>query len=694
MTHDSKHAPARWDGILPPDFDDSQVAAFAIDLSHTVIRWNKACESMTGIASEKMVGTGNHWQPYYVQPQKMLADHVMLGRAGDILEAHQGALFRTVPLVPGAYEVEDFFPHLGESGRWIAFSAAPLRDGQGRIVGAVQTMQDITEARRAEETLHEAQVPVERLAAKRSEILAQASGMHAGRKEDASAAEESIPAEFIRSAAERPAGGEVLRDDGQDQWEALAKGVADSAMMPALSAFFDCSPVPAFAIDSSHVVTHWNQACERTIGVAAARMIGTRNQWAPFYPKERPVLADLIVSGAAEGMVENYYHGKFRRSPVIPGAFEVEDFFPHMGESGRWLFFSAAPLRDGKGRVIGAIETLQDVTKRKLAERKLHQVQVDLEHLVAKRTAQLVQANIRLEDDIRKREAAEAELLRRNAELTELNEKLSMAQEQLMQSEKLASIGQLAAGVAHEINNPIGYIYSNFAALEQYFAALLEMLAAYEDMERGITDQEAHERLKLLRQRVEFDYLKNDLPYLMEESREGLIRVRKIVQDLKDFSRVDSYLQWQWADIRQGIDSTLNIVNNEIKYKADVVKEYGTVPEIECLPSQINQVVMNMVVNAVQAIGAERGRIVIRTGSDQTHVWLEVEDNGCGMTKDIMLRIFDPFFTTKPVGKGTGLGLSLSYGIVQKHQGRIEVRSEVGKGSCFRVILPIRHAPT
>ncbi|OWW23062.1 ATPase [Noviherbaspirillum denitrificans] len=292
---------------------------------------------------------------------------------------------------------------------------------------------------------------------------------------------------------------------------------------------------------------------------------------------------------------------------------------------------------------------------------------------------------------MRKREAAEAELLRRNAELTELNEKLSMAQEQLIQSEKLASIGQLAAGVAHEINNPIGYIFSNFAALEQYISGLLEMLAAYEEVETHIADRTAVERLKSLRERVDFDYLKGDLPYLMEESREGLVRVRKIVQDLKDFSRVDSHLQWQWADLHQGIDSTLNIVNNEIKYKADVVKEYGTLPEIECLPSQINQVVMNMVVNAAQSIGTERGRIVVRTGTEAQNVWIEVEDNGCGMTKDIMSRIFDPFFTTKPVGKGTGLGLSLSYGIVQKHHGRIEVRSEVGKGSTFRVCLPVRH---
>jgi signal transduction histidine kinase len=162
------------------------------------------------------------------------------------------------------------------------------------------------------------------------------------------------------------------------------------------------------------------------------------------------------------------------------------------------------------------------------------------------------------------------------------------------------------------------------------------------------------------------------------------------VQDLKDFSRVDAHQQWQWADLHQGIDSTLNIVNNEVKYKADVVKEYGAIPEVECLPSQINQVIMNIVVNGAQAIEGRRGRITIRTGASGGNVWIEIADNGCGIPQAIQSRIFDPFFTTKPIGTGTGLGLSLSYGIIQKHRGRIEMQSEEGVGTTFRIELPIR----
>lgn len=288
---------------------------------------------------------------------------------------------------------------------------------------------------------------------------------------------------------------------------------------------------------------------------------------------------------------------------------------------------------------------------------------------------------------------SESELLtlqRTNQALRALNESLRNAQAQLLQSERLASIGQLAAGVAHEINNPIGYVFSNFGTLEGYLARLMQVLEAYELAEPALADSAIAERLAALRARVELDYLKQDIPLLMAESKEGLSRVRKIVQDLKDFSRVDTQQEWVWASLHQGIDSTLNIVANEIKYRADVRRAYGDLPDIECLPSELNQVFLNLLVNAAHAIGPERGLIVVRSGDAGREVWVEVEDNGSGIAPELLARIFDPFFTTKPVGRGTGLGLSLAYGIVQKHHGRIEVRSEPGRGSCFRVTLPVR----
>jgi signal transduction histidine kinase len=253
----------------------------------------------------------------------------------------------------------------------------------------------------------------------------------------------------------------------------------------------------------------------------------------------------------------------------------------------------------------------------------------------------------------------------------------------------MAAIGQLAAGVAHEINNPIGFISSNLHTLGKYVDGLLAVVAAYEEHADPLLAEHPAPlaTVKAVRQGAELHYLRDDLPTLLEETQEGVSRVSKIVQDLKDFSHVDAVV-WQPADLHRGLDSTLNVVWNELKYKAQVVKEYGTIPEIECIASQINQVFMNLLVNAAHAID-DRGVITLRTGHEGGMVWCEVADTGHGIPAENLLRIFEPFFTTKAVGKGTGLGLSLSYSIVKKHGGRIEVKSEPGRGSVFRVWLPV-----
>ncbi len=272
-------------------------------------------------------------------------------------------------------------------------------------------------------------------------------------------------------------------------------------------------------------------------------------------------------------------------------------------------------------------------------------------------------------------------------DLIALNTKLEDAHLQLLQSEKMASIGQLAAGVAHEINNPVGFVFSNLGSLEKYLVDIFSMLDAYQVAEVAL-DATTRDKMHGLRQVLDIDFLRQDIVSLLAETREGVNRVRKIVQDLKDFSRVGSEDEWQWLDVNAGLESTLGIVWNELKYKTTVEKQYGSLPQIYGLPSQLNQVFMNLLVNAAHAIDT-KGIVTIRTGQQGEEVWIEVEDTGCGIPPENQKRIFDPFFTTKPVGKGTGLGLSVSYTIVQKHRGRIEIRSEVGKGSVFRVCLPI-----
>ncbi len=291
--------------------------------------------------------------------------------------------------------------------------------------------------------------------------------------------------------------------------------------------------------------------------------------------------------------------------------------------------------------------------------------------------------------DITARMLAEEALKREKEEQRQLIRKLEEAHNQLLQSEKMASIGGLAAGVAHEINNPIGFVSSNLGTLGGYVESFMALIAAYEAAEPQLSPEQ-REALQAFRRKIDLDYLREDALSLMRESADGIQRVRQIVQDLKDFSHVGES-DWQCSDLHKGIDSTINIVNNEIKYKADVVREYGALPQVECLPSQINQVFMNMLVNAAHAMPeGKRGTITVRTSAANDHVCVEFADTGSGIAPENLKRIFDPFFTTKPVGKGTGLGLSLSYSIVGKHHGKIDVESQPGKGAAFRITLPVK----
>lgn len=273
-------------------------------------------------------------------------------------------------------------------------------------------------------------------------------------------------------------------------------------------------------------------------------------------------------------------------------------------------------------------------------------------------------------------------------EQQKLIEKLKDAKSQLLQSEKMASIGQLAAGVAHEINNPIGFINSNISTLKKYSDSVFE---CYEEIMKLIEFEispEITEQVDAIKEKHEIDYLKEDLTDLVAESLEGIGRVRQIVQDLKGFSHVGE-VEKQPTDLNKGLQSTLNIVNNELKYKAKVEMDLGDIPEVSCVGSQVNQVFMNLLVNAGHAIESE-GLIRIKTWQEGDRVCVSVSDNGHGIEPENLEKLFEPFFTTKPIGKGTGLGLALSYGIIEKHQGKMEVESTVGEGTTFTVSLPLQ----
>ena len=376
------------------------------------------------------------------------------------------------------------------------------------------------------------------------------------------------------------------------------------------------------------------------LGFHPDQMVADPNFWFDhIHPDDAPQIFSSLALVFVEG--ERAYEYRFRTA------------------SGNylWMHDTLRLVRDAQGAPLEVIGAMTDITIRKTMEQALHSKGQEQQRLIAR---------------------------------------LQEAHDQLLQAEKMASIGQLAAGIAHEINNPVGFVNSNMGALQTYVATLFGVIGAYEAAVAAAAPGSAlAAQVEAIGRRAELDYLREDATELVRESMDGLKRVKDIVQSLKDFSHVGES-EWQLADLHQGLESTLHIVANEIKYKATIEKHYGTLPPVTCLASQLNQVFMNLLVNAGQAIDGH-GVITLRSGVDGDWVWIAIGDTGAGIAPAHLNRIFEPFFTTKPVGSGTGLGLSLSYSIVAKHGGRIDVASLPGAGTTFTVRLPVlppaAHAP-
>ena len=270
----------------------------------------------------------------------------------------------------------------------------------------------------------------------------------------------------------------------------------------------------------------------------------------------------------------------------------------------------------------------------------------------------------------------------------------------LVQSEKMVGLGMIAAGIAHEINNPMGFLMSNLETLSTYLGPLKQLYTYYQEIFDASVMKELSSlptgsveviySLQALLKKEDFGFMIEDLDPLLQDTLDGAKRVKEIVLNLKKFSRKSNGEEFDYHDVNEGIDSTLKIVWNEVKYKAEIDKNLGEIPKVYCNIGQINQVIMNLLVNASQAMPqGHKGKIKISTSQRDQFICIRVQDNGMGIKKEAMPRLFDPFFTTKPVGQGTGLGLSVSYGIVEKHGGNIDVVSEEGQGTTFSIYLPI-----
>ncbi|HEY7117570.1 MAG TPA: ATP-binding protein [Tepidisphaeraceae bacterium] len=370
--------------------------------------------------------------------------------------------------------------------------------------------------------------------------------------------------------------------------------------------------------------------------------------------------ADQVVGKTDFDFFPKALADRYRRDDqaVVRTGTPFETVEEHVTPTGDKLYVQVikTAVYDDRGQVIGTQGIFWDVTEKKRQEEILEEKNRQLE------------------------EAARAE--------REAREALEHAQGQLVQSEKLAGLGQMVAGVAHEINNPLSFVGNNVAVMQRDVGAIRKLLELYKQAD-GNVPADVREQIKEFEDQIDLPYTMQNLEGLFSRSRDGLRRIQQIVKDLRDFARLDES-ELEEVDVNAGIESTLNIIQGHAKRRnVQLASELAPLPRVTCYPAKVNQVVMNLVGNAIDA-SRDGGTVSVRTRADDTHVTIEVADTGSGIPPAIRKKIFDPFFTTKPQGEGTGLGLSISYGIVRDHGGEIEVDSEEGRGSTFRVKLPLR----
>ncbi len=818
--------------------EGSTIPTFVINHQHVVTHWNRACEKLTGYTAEKIVGTQDQWKPFREQKRPIMADLILDGVSEEEVWRYYGTKWRKSALIEGAFEAEEYFPQLGEDGKWLYFTAAAIKAPDGKRIGAIETLWDRTEDKRA--------------------------------------------------AAEREEHNRKL----------AAKTEQLQASQQTMTQIIEGSTMPTFVIDDNHKITHWNTALARLTGYQADEMVGTRRQWEPFWEHERPSMADVIVDQYSEEEIEALYGRNWRRSSLIDNAFEAESFFPKMGKQGKWCWFTAAPLLDAERRIIGAIETIWDKTEDKkheqererhnwelatlcniysalaapldvkgriktaiaeiqqlldadgvclftaddgrelvmrfghgicddvrqdhpialnggimpnvargdqlcvfedvarveddqfryLHEKGVHSVACmpltarekktlgllniyfkaekrfsdEEEHvleLVGNRIAAALE-NYQLQSELRKSETKYRSLFNndpnpifildpQSVEILDVNQRArdvygyrrseligrsffdlgSQADEelheglraimrnqtilfakrrhvrkdqwpiyvninviyakygendaliatttditesieketQLIQASKMTTLGQMASGIAHEINQPLNVIQINADYLKKM-------------LKRGTRPAD------------------DDLGAITDDISANVQRATGIIGHMRDFARQSDVVATK-VNLNAPIEDIFKVLGHQIKsHNVSVHLELDPeLPDILAQHNRLEQVFINLVTNAIDAMDEKadqaEGRaaekaLTIRTYAEGGEVVATVSDNGTGMRPEVREKIFEPFFTTKAVGKGTGLGVSISYGIVRDYNGTIEIDSDPGEGTTFKVRFP------
>jgi PAS domain S-box-containing protein len=553
-----------------------------------------------------------------------------------------------------------------------------------------------------------------------------------------------------------------------------------------LKSIMGSSPIPAFIIGRDHLTIYWNKALEELSGIKAEEVIGTGQHWRAFYRTERPCMADLLVDGRQKE-ISKWYTGKYIKSKLIAGAYEATDFFPELGKKGKWLRFTAAAIRNAGGSVIGAVETLEDITQGKRAEEALLRAHEDLEKKVKERTLKLAQTNkvlkettdhlslileflpivsftCRLDEhwsinyvskrvreitgyppaqftrhpffwrerihpqdlpgvekkikSITKKGTCQLDyrfqvadgsyrwisdhrrLIRQSRKLPgymvgawqDITEEKRIRQEaelrlqQMIQSHKLKALGEVVAGVAHEINNPVSFIANNITLLEDMWNTVEPILAS---------DGASHPQWG--DKGIGYVELCTNMKEIIDEFKIASQRIKRVIMGLKEFARTDETPEKKPVRIEEVIQGVMIIVGAQIRKTVSTMDLYidSHLPPIPGHFQKMEQVIANLLINAHQAIPPGRkGRIIltVRKIERLKAILVEIEDNGIGMEKEVLNRVFEPFFTTRREKEGTGLGLSISYGLVKEHNGLIGVLSRPNVGSKFSVYFPLEPA--